>query len=172
MGMIMRAVTTRILVFLGALALPGLTVAQSVRLLGDFRDWSAYAAPEGAGAQCFTITRPTEVTPIPEGYTQAYLYVTHRPAEGVRDELSLVAGFTFAPDTPATLSVGAESFQLFTENDAAWLLDPSQGATLAGVMRAGSTLIVEGTSDKGFKIRETFSLSGATAASKAIGEEC
>jgi len=31
---------------------------------------------------------------------------------------------------------------------------------------------MEGTSDKGIKIRETFSLSGATAASRAIDGEC
>ena len=42
----------------------------------------------------------------------------------------------------------------------------------AGVIRAGSTLTIEGTSDKGIKVVETFSLAGATAASKAIDGEC
>lgn len=162
----------RTILALLAVLVPGAAHAQSVRLLGDFRDWSAYAASEGAGAVCFALSRPTSVEPTPEGYSQAYLYLTHRPAEGIRDEINLVAGYVFAPDTPAILSVGGQSFQLFTENDAAWLEDPAQNETLAGVMRAGSTLIVEGTSDKGFKIRETFSLSGATAASRAITEGC
>ena len=35
-------------------------------------------------------------------------------------------------------------------------------------MRAGSTVVVEGTTDKGILVTETFSLSGATAASRAI----
>ena len=39
-------------------------------------------------------------------------------------------------------------------------------------MRAGSTLIIEGTTDKGIMVAETFSLSGATAASKAIDSGC
>lgn len=145
--------------------------AQSVRALGDFRDWSAYSATEGTGAVCFALSKPTEVAPTPDGYTQAYLYLTHRPSEGVANEMNLVAGFNFAPDTPATLSVSGVSYDLFTEGDAAWLLDPGRNDDLAGSIRAGSTLTIEGTSDKGIRVVETFSLSGATAASRAI-ESC
>jgi hypothetical protein len=71
--------------------------AQSVRLIGDYRDWSAYSASEGAGALCFVLSKPKEVTPLPDGFTEAYLYLTNRPAEGLRSEFSLVAGFNFAP---------------------------------------------------------------------------
>lgn len=147
-------------------------LAQSVRLIGDFRDWSAYATSEGAGALCFALSKPRDINPIPDGYAEAYLYLTNRPAEGVRNEFNLVAGFAFAPDSPATVTISGRSFDLFTENDAAWLLDPAQSGNLASAMRAGSTLVVEGTSDKGIRIAQTFSLSGATAASRAIEGGC
>jgi hypothetical protein len=114
------------------------------------------------------MSKPTEVSPPVDGYTQAYLYLTHRPAENVTNELNLVAGFNFAPDQPATLTVGSTSFDLFTQKDAAWLLDATQNDKLAGAIRAGSTLVIEGTTDKGILVTETFSLSGATAASRAI----
>lgn len=146
--------------------------ADSARQIGEFRDWSAYATTEGSGTLCFALSKPTDVSPVPDGYTQAFLYLTNRPGEGLRNELNLVAGYTFAADTPATLSVGGQNFELFTENDAAWLDNPALGPTLAGVMRAGSNLVVEGTSDKGIKIRQTFSLSGATAASRAMDSQC
>ena len=144
-------------------------VAQSVQALGDFRDWAAYSAADGAGQVCFAMSKPTDVSPPPDGYTQAYLYLTHRPAEGVTNELNLVAGFNFAPDQPATLTVSGKSFDLFTQKDAAWLLDASQNDNLAGALRAGSTVTIEGTTEKGILVTETFSLSGATAASRAIG---
>lgn len=150
-------------------ALAGAASAQSVQLIGQFRDWSSYSASEGAGAVCFAMSRPAEVTPSPDGYTQAYLYLTHRPSENVANELNLVAGFEFAPDQPATLTIGGKSFDLFTQKDAAWLLDAGQNDNLAGALRAGTTLIIEGTTDKGILVTETFSLSGATAASRAIG---
>jgi hypothetical protein len=162
-----RAVAVLVL----SLSLAGTAAAQSVRLIGDYRDWSAYAASEGAGALCFAMSKPQEVTPIPDGYTEGYLYLTNRPGEGISNEFNLVAGFAFAPDSQATLSVGGQTFELFTENDAAWLLDPGLGDTLAGAIRAGSTLVVDGTSDRGIKVTQIFSLSGATAASRAI-ESC
>ncbi|MBK8084449.1 MAG: hypothetical protein IPK28_11915 [Devosia sp.] len=146
--------------------------AQSVKLIGEYRAWSAYSATESTGPVCFALTRPSDVSPAPDGYTEAYLYLTHRPSEGVRNEMNIVAGYTFAPDTTATATVSGQSFELFTENDAAWLLDPSQNDNLAGALRAGSTVVVEGTSDKGIRITETFSLSGATAASRAIEGDC
>jgi hypothetical protein len=165
--MILRAAALAALFCLGALP----AAAQSVRSLGEFRDWSAYSASEGAGAVCFALSKPLEVTPTPDGYTEAYLYLTHRPAEAVRNEINLVAGFSFAPDTPATLTISGTSYDLFTEGDAAWLLNPAQNDDLAGTIRAGTTLTIEGTTDKGIRVVETFSLSGATAASRAI-ESC
>lgn len=162
----------RLCLLIAAVLLPGAAYAQSAQELGVFRDWSAYTATESTGNICFALSKPTEVSPIPDGYTEAYLYLTHRPAEGVTNEFNLVAGFTFAADTPATMTISGQTFDLFTENDAAWLLDPSRGDTVAGTMRAGTTLVIEGTSDKGIKIRETFSLSGATAASRAIDGKC
>lgn len=154
------------------IAATGLAQAQAVRLVGEFRDWSAYGASEGSDAVCFAMTKPKSVTPQPDGYSQAYLYLTHRPAQGVKNEINLVAGFTFAPGTSATLIIDGQPFSLFTEADAAWLQDPNQNDTLAGAMRAGSTMVIEGTSEAGQAVRETFSLSGATAASKAIDGGC
>lgn len=155
-----------------ALLLTAPAFAQAVKLIGEFRDWSAYSATESTGAVCFALARPTEITPQPDDFTEAYLYLTHRPTQGVRNELNLVAGFTFAADTPATAAVGGQTFELFTAKDAAWLLNPSQNDDLAGALRAGTEVVIEGTSDKGIKISETFSLSGATAASRAIEGNC
>jgi hypothetical protein len=148
------------------------TLAQSVRLIGEFRSWSAYSATEQTGPVCFALTRPTEITPQPDGFSGAYLYLTNRPSIGVRNELNLVAGFTFAADTPATATVSGQTFELFTDKDAAWLKNPSQNDNLAGALRAGSSVVIEGTSDNGIKVSQTFSLSGATAASRAIEGNC
>lgn len=147
-------------------------LAQSVRLIGEFRSWSAYSATEQTGPVCFALTRPTEITPQPDGFSGAYLYLTNRPSIGVRNELNLVAGFTFAADTPATATVSGQTFELFTDKDAAWLKNPSQNDNLAGALRAGSSVLIEGTTDNGIKVSQTFSLSGATAASRAIEGNC
>jgi hypothetical protein len=155
-----------------ALAVTGGASAQSVRLLGDFRDWSSYAASDGAGAVCFAMTTPKQVTPTPDGYTESHLYITNRPAENIANEFNLVAGFPFQPDSTATVTVSGQTFTLFTQNDAAWLDDAGQTDALASAIRAGSSLVIEGTTAAGIKVTQSFSLSGATAASQAINGEC
>ncbi|HTN63670.1 MAG TPA: invasion associated locus B family protein, partial [Devosia sp.] len=137
-----------------------------------FRDWSSYAASDGTGPVCFALTKPKEVKPQPDGYSEGGLYITNRPGENIKNEFNLVAGFAFQTDSVATVNVSGQVFNLFTQNDAAWLDDVSQADALASAIRAGSTMVVEGTSAAGIKIVETFSLSGATAASQAIGGEC
>lgn len=156
------------LVIAAGLVAGGPAFAQSVKLLGEFRDWTAYSATESTGPVCFALSKPTGVEPAPDGYTEGWLYLTNRPSESVRNELNLVAGFTFAPETPATATVSGQSFELFTDKDAAWLLDPSQNDSLASALRAGSSVVIEGTSDKGIRITQTFSLAGATAAQRAL----
>ena len=146
--------------------------AQQVRMLGEHRAWSSYAANDATGAVCFAMTKPESVTPTPDGYSQAYVYITNRPAENVATEFNLVAGFAFQPDSKATVSVGGQSFNLFTQNDAAWLDDAGQSAALASAIRAGSSMVIEGTTAAGIKVTESYSLSGATAAQQSIGSGC
>lgn len=157
---------------LAILLAPGPAAAQSVKLLGEFRSWTAYSATESTGPVCFALSKPVSTDPVPDGFTEALLYLTNRPSEGVTNELNLVAGYTFAPETPAVAIIDGQTFELFTEKDGAWLRDATQSNALASALRAGSTVVIEGTSEKGIKITQTFSLSGATAASRAISDNC
>ena len=150
----------------------GAANAQQVRLLDESRAWSSYGATDAAGAVCFAMTKPESVTPTPDGYTQAYIYITNLPAENVASEFNLVAGFTFQPDSVATVTVGGQTFNLFTQNDVAWLDDVEQSAALATAIRAGSSMVVEGTTAAGIKVTQNYSLSGATAAQQSISSEC
>jgi hypothetical protein len=68
--------------------------------------------------------------------------------------------------------VGGQNFALFTQDDAAWLADPSQSGAAVQAIRGGSTMTIEGTSLAGQTVRQTFSLSGATAATGAMDGAC
>lgn len=155
---------------LGLWSMPA--TAQSVRVLGEHNAWSAYATTESEGQICFVLSRPSSTEPSAGASGDAYFYITHRPAESIRSEINLVAGYQFAPDSTATLSVGGQSFDLFTQDDAAWLADPSQSGAAVQAIRAGSTMVIEGTNAAGQTVRQTFSLSGATAATGDIDGAC
>jgi len=155
----------------GALGASG-AMGQSVQVLGEFRDWSAYTANDGGGPICFTMSKPKETEPEPEGYADAFIYLTHRPSQDLFNEFNLIAGYEFAIESIATARVGSNSYELFTSADAAWLSDPEQGEAFARDLRAGANLLVEGLSVGGDNIVQTFSLSGATASSRAINSAC
>ena len=124
------------------------------RLIGEFRDWTAYSASEGAGADLLRDgqahrsrrRRPTAIT-------EAYLYLTHRPAESVSNEINLVAGFNFAADSRRR-SPSAAEFRPVHRKRCRLAARSGAERNLAGVMRAGSSLIIEGTTDKGIRITE------------------
>lgn len=160
----------------GALGLAGLVAGpawgQSAKQVGVYRDWTVYTATANSGPICFAVSKPVEVVPSPDGYTQAYLYLTHRPSEQIGNEINLVAGFTFAADQQVTMSIDGQTFAMFSKDDAAWLDDPGKNDGVAGAMRAGTNVEVDGTTDSGIKVKETFSLAGATAASKALDGAC
>lgn len=161
------------LVLFGAVALAGFpAAAQSVQLLGDHNAWSAYTTTQASGKICFAMSRPTATDPLPDGYQDAYFYISHRVGEGVRAEINLVSGYPFAADAPASLSVGEQRFALYTAGDSAWLADESQSAAVNQAIRAGATMVIEGQSESGVRVRQTFSLTGATAATRAIDAEC
>jgi hypothetical protein len=160
------------LAFSALLSITAGAQAQQVRLLGEHRAWSSYASSDAAGAVCFAMAKPDSVEPQPDGYTQAYAYVTNRPGENISNEFNLVAGFSFQPESVATVDVGGKSFNLFTQGDAAWLDDAGQSGALASAIRAGSSLVIEGTTTDGIKVTQTYSLSGATAAQQSIDAEC
>ena len=164
--------STAALALVASLILTVPASAQQVRLLGEHRAWSSYAANDAAGPVCFAMTKPERVTPTPDGYSQAYIYITNRPAENVTTEFNLVAGFAFQPDSKATIDVGGQVFNLFTQNDGAWLDDAGQSAELASAIRAGSSMMVEGTTAAGIKVTQNYSLSGATAAQQSIASGC
>lgn len=147
-------------------------LGQSVSVLGDYRDWSAYTANDGTGVICFAVSAPKSTVPEPDDYGDAHIYVTNRVADGVRVEFNLIAGYKFAPDSTATANVSGNIYELYTQDDAAWLKDVSQATAFAGHLRAGSQVIIEGSDALGVKVVQTFSLSGATAAQRAIDSAC
>ncbi len=97
--------TALVLVPLLVLGGMGPAAAQSARVLGDFRDWSSYAADDGSGTICFAMTKPKSSDPAAEVTGEAYVYITDRPAEDVASEFNVVAGYTFQTGSFARVSV-------------------------------------------------------------------
>jgi invasion protein IalB len=139
--------------------------------LGTFNDWSAYSATLPNGKVCFIISQPK--TRAPEGLKRdpAYFFVTHRPGDKVKNEISMQSGFPMKAEGAAEVQVGAANFRLFTENERAWS-DGQSDQQLVAALRGGSSMTVKSTSGRGNVTTDTYSLAGISAALDKINQEC
>jgi Invasion associated locus B (IalB) protein len=143
-------------------------------LLGTFGDWGAYTASPGGKKVCFALAKPSksETTPPHRTRDPAFLSLSSRPAEKVKDEVSVIIGYGFKPNTEATLAVGGANYALYTLEDGAWLKNAAEEPHLVDAMRKGADVTVKGTSARGTSTTDVFSLKGLAQALDKIGEEC
>lgn len=140
--------------------------------LGTFRDWNAFILEEPSGKVCWMASRPKKQQGDFTKRGDVFVLVTHRPAENSRDVVSFVAGYSFAEGTEATVQIGNRKFELFTDNDTAWTRDDKTDRALSQAIREGASMTVRGTSSRGTRTTDTYSLSGSGAAYRAIGDAC
>lgn len=143
-------------------------------LLGQFADWGAYTASPGGRKVCFALARPSSSQTNPAGRPRdpAHIFISTRPADQVKDEVSLIIGYTFKDKSNATVEVGPAKFNLYTEKDGAWISNAPDEARLIDAMRRGSELVVKGTSARGTQTTDNFSLKGIAQALDRVAQEC
>ncbi len=146
--------------------------AQSATPLGQFRDWGAYVNEADGAKTCFVLSQPKETQPSNVNRGSIYFFVTRRPAQGVNGEVSVVVGYPYRDGSQATVQIGSDSFTLFTRDDGAWMENAAEEQRLVAAMRAGASMTVRGTSQRGTDTVDSYSLSGVTAALDRINSEC
>jgi hypothetical protein len=156
---------------LGGLA-AGPVAAQEIKQLGRFGDWGAYAYDEKGEKACYIASQPTKHEGNYKRRGEIYAMVTHRPGDKVRDEVSLSAGYRYKEQSLVEVAIGGSKFELFPHEDTAWVPDSAGDQKLVKAMRAGKTMVVQGTSSRGTATKDTYSLIGFTKAYRAASEAC
>ena len=143
-------------------------------LLGQYGDWGAYSAVPGGKKICFALAKPSASATIPPNRPRdpAFLFVSTRPAEKVKEEISVIIGYPFKPNSDASAEIGPANFAMYTQNDGAWIKNAAEEARMIDAMRKGSDLVVKGESGRGTKTTDTFSLKGIDQALRRIAQEC
>ena len=144
----------------------------AAKQLGSFKDWSANAEGKGKSLTCWIYSEPVKDEGKYKRRGRIYALVTHMPGDKVTNQVQFTAGYTFKKGSAVRVAIGKRTFQLFTNADTAWARNKKDDAALVRAMRAGSRMIVTGTSSRGTKTKDTYSLSGISAAHKAIGKAC
>ena len=147
--------------------------AQAV-LLGQFGDWGAYRASPGGKKVCFALSKPTSATTDPAGRPRdaSYAFVSTRPSEKVKNEVSVIVGYPQKPGHDASAAVGTANYVLYTQNDGAWVKNAAEEAQMVTAMRKAAQLVVKSESGRGTKTTDTYSLKGSAEALDKVAEEC
>lgn len=144
----------------------------SAKQIGSFKDWSAHAEGKGKSRTCWIYSEPVK----DEGkYTRRgriYSLVTHMPGDNIVNQVQFTAGYTFKKGSAVQVVIGAKKFELFTNADTAWARNGKDDADIVRAMRAGATMVVTGVSSRGTQTKDTYSLSGITAAHNATLKAC
>ena len=142
--------------------------------LGQFGDWGAYKASPGGKTVCFAFSKPTsaETEPKGRGRDASYAFVSTRPAEKVKNEVSVIVGYPQKAGHDATAVVGPSTYAMYTQNDGAWVKNAAEEPQMIEIMRRGSDLVVKSESAKGTKTIDTYSLKGIAQALDKVAEEC
>ena len=169
--------------FLCAAAFPEVASAQAKKkgdpsdqavLLGQFGDWGAYTASPGGKKVCFALSKPTQAVTEPAGRNRdaSYAFISTRPSEKVKNEVSVIVGYPQKPSVDASATVGSANYVMYTQNDGAWVKNAAEEAQMVEAMRKGADLVIKSESSRGTKTTDTYALRGIGEALDKVAAEC
>ena len=144
-------------------------------LLGQFGDWGAYKADPGGKAVCFALSKPTKGETDPPGRNRdaAYAFVSTRPSDKVKNEVSIIVGYPQKAGHDALATVdGSAKYTLYTQDDGAWVKNSNEETQMIDALRKGTSLVVTSESSRGTKTTDTYSLKGVSEALDKVAAEC
>ncbi|HLM42151.1 MAG TPA: hypothetical protein VK434_21460 [Microvirga sp.] len=141
-------------------------------LVATFGDWGVYTAQAGRSKICYALSQPKDRLPKNLSRDPAYLFVSFRPAENVRNEVALVLGFAARENGPAEAAIGTASYALLTKATNAWLKNPAEEGQAIGTMSKASSVTVKAQSARGNQLTDRYSLNGFGQALERARKEC
>ena len=156
----------------GTAARPAASAAggQQGAAVAQFGDWGVFTSTTARGKVCYAASQPKTRAPGNLQRDPAFFFITSRPGENVRNEISLTLGFALRGD--ATATVGTTSFALYTQEKGAWIKNAAEEGRMITAMRGGSQLTVRSTSGRGNTTTDTYSLNGLGQALDRVAQEC
>lgn len=156
------------------LARPAL--AEPANLLGIFGNWSAYTAGTGSSLTCYALSKPRATRPATAKRSAVYLMVSDWPSRKVKAEPQIIYGYQGKEGGAAGLGVGGDKFTFFIRNKdkegSAWLQQLGDNNRLIAAMQDGVSAVASGTSSRGVKTSDTYSLAGFNDAMAKVHAAC
>ena len=161
-----------ILIVLFLFAFNFVNAEENLKSLGKFKDWESFVLSQDGNKVCFAQSAPLIRAPKKLKRDPSRLFVTFRPAEKIKNEISVTNGYEFKIKTPVTAKSGKKKFDLFSKGRFAWVAESQDESKLISAMKKASRLMIIGNTDKGEQTTDHYSMMGFTKAYNTAKKSC
>ena len=152
--------------------------AQQLTPLGVHGDWLAYTVNEGGRKVCYIASKPTKSQGkyTTRGEVVTFVTVFNPAPTGdayyAGGQVSIVAGYDYQKDSSVQVTIGSNTYTMYTLGDTAWATSGGDDKVLIEAMKKGITMTVKGTSWRPTSTTDIYSLRGFTAAYNTARKAC
>ena len=146
--------------------------AEDLESVGKFKDWETFTVTESNNKICFAQSIPILRAPKKFDRNPSRLFISFRPAEDTKDEVSATSGYTFQKGKIVKAKTGKKTFDFFSEEDFAWIRDIEIEQKFIKAMKKASRVMIIGRTDKGKQTIDHYSLMGFSKAYNAAKKNC
>ena len=145
--------------------------ANTPRSTGKYKNWESFVAETDKGKICFAQTVPTKRAPASIKRDKSKLFVTFRPTEDIKDEVSITSGHDYKSST-VTASSGKRKYSFFSQKSFAWLLDDKEEKGFIKLMKKATNVIIKARTTSGAETTDHYSMMGFTKAYNTAKKTC
>ena len=149
-----------------------LSAEENLKSVGKFKDWESFVLSQDGKKTCFAQSIPVVRAPKKLKRDPSRLFVSFRPAENIKNEVSVTNGYDFKLKAPVTAKSGKKSYDLFSKGQFAWVVDNKDEQKLIVTMKKASRLMIIGNSQKGNQTTDHYSMMGFTKAYNSAKKSC
>ena len=161
-----------LILFLFILIFTNHVIADEVKKIGKFKDWETIIINKNNGKICFAQSIPVLQAPK-KNQRDARLFVSFRPSEKIKDEISITAGYEFNTKNSISAKSGKKRYKFdISQEGFAWMADNKQEKKMIKTMKKGTRIMVTGYNQEGSQTIDHYSLLGFTKAYNTAKKSC
>ena len=145
---------------------------ENLKSTGKYKDWESFVLSQNGNKICFAQSIPVVRAPKKLKREPSRLFVSFRPAENIKNEVSVTNGYEFKMKAPVTAKSGKKSYDLCSKGKFAWVVDDKDEKKLIVTMKKASRLMIIGNTEKGDQTTDHYSMMGFTKAYNTAKKSC
>ena len=146
--------------------------AEDLKSIGKFKDWETFTVTENNNKICFAQSIPILRAPKKFERNPSRLFISFRPTEDIKDEVSATSGYTFQKEKIVKAKTGKKTYDFFSQEEFAWILDTEEEQRFIKAMKKASRVMIIGRTEKGKQTIDHYSLMGFTKAYDTAKKNC